>query len=144
MFKLNFNSCFISIDNSIKEENNISDSKQSEGLFKFGEKPSDSNSTFKIPQTFAFGQSSAAAPALPTFGSSTTDKPLFSFGTSNSGLFGANFAHSTPMQSKIALPTNTKENTEDNEGAAGGDEEDTPPKVTSVEHSEDDAVFKKK
>ena len=124
---------------NIKEEASISDQKKSDGLFTFGQKPSESSSTFKMPQTFSFGQSSTAQ----TFGAATQEnKPAFSFvGTGNSGLFGSNIVQSTPMTSKFAIPVTTTK--EVNEGGDEGEEE-TPPKVVSVEHSEDDTVYTKK
>lgn len=108
-----------------------------DGLFKFGEKTSElANATFKLPQsTFSFGQTSVA------FGGSPQKKPQFNFGTSNPNLFGNNIATSTPLSSKFAAPTIASTTTEENSSEAGPDEEDAPPKVVSVQHSESDAVY---
>ena len=105
------------------------------------EKSTISNSVFKIPTFGPFSSTSGVAASLD----SKTDKTKisFNFGTSNPGTtFSNSFLTSTPIISKTIKEDINQDII--NQGSAEGDDEDAPPKVSSIEHSETDSVITKK
>lgn len=128
--------------NVIKSATTIDNNEvKSKGLFDSTQPTTETSSGFKIPTTFSFGPSAAGA---GSFGSTTEQQKPFSFGAGGASttLFAKNFATSTPLTTKFTLPSSTKEDT--NAEGEGAEQEDVPPKVSSVEHTESDSVFTKK